>query len=164
LFALTHAPNAKQELIDVRGNGFAHADGSHHPPVSTDPRLLHVHTSTSPRPEERRSDVHVREWEAVGHSARGKMVTLVVGPPEDAAAEGREDAEFAGLDSPGPKVSFHSMGNGKHHTSDGKPLLPHARFADSFEGASTLQLEDVESPQLSDRRCVLPVSVTDVRH
>lgn len=122
-----------------------------------------THTrSTLPRPVQVRSNVHVREWEAVGHSGRSKMVTVVVGSPPPACTPRvafsppieQVNAETEDQDWNAPQPSPFSMGNGKHRVSDGEPCSPHARFADGVKGASTLQLEDVESPQLSSRRCV----------
>ena len=123
----------------------------------------HTHTHTSPpRPGQVRSNVHVREWEAVGHSGRGKMVTVVVGSsppactPRVAFSPSIEqvNAEPEDQDWKTPKTTTFSIGNGEHRVSDGQPSSPRARFADGVEGAATLQLEDVESPQLSSRRCV----------
>lgn len=102
----------------------------------------------------------LRAWEAAGHSGRGKMVTVVVGSPQPVRTPRaafsppieKVNAEHENQVWQAPKPSPFSLG--KHRVNDGAPPSPHARFVDGVEGAATLQVEDVESPQLSRRRCV----------
>ena len=141
LVCADHPLHSEQERVNVPKSGAAEMD-------------THAHAHTSPpRPGQLRSNVHVREWEAVGHSGRGKMVTVVVGSSPPACTPRVAFSPSSGQVNAEPEASRFSM-DGEHRVSDGKTSLRHSRFADGVEGTATLQLEDVESPQLSSRRCV----------